>query len=255
MLSTLASTGVALAQSVITGTVVSSDDGEPVIGATVQVIGSSVGAVTDVDGHFSVTLPKGKTSLRVSYVGMDPVDVTAKNSMKVVLTPVTKGLDEVLVVAYGTAKKSAFTGAASVLDSKELTKTQVTNPIEAMKGKVAGVQMANSSGQPGSTSAIRIRGISSINAGNSPLIILDGTPYDGNINLINPQDIESQTILKDAASAALYGARGANGVILITTKHGRKDHTSITLDAKWGATSRQVPDYKYISDPAGYYEM
>ncbi len=232
MLSTLASTGVALAQSVITGTVVSSDDGEPVIGATVQVIGSSVGAVTDVDGHFSVTLPKGKTSLRVSYVGMDPVDVTAKNSMKVVLTPVTKGLDEVLVVAYGTAKKSAFTGAASVLDSKELTKTQVTNPIEAMKGKVAGVQMANSSGQPGSTSAIRIRGISSINAGNSPLIILDGTPYDGNINLINPQDIESQTILKDAASAALYGARGANGVILITTKNGRKDHTSITLDAK-----------------------
>jgi TonB-dependent SusC/RagA subfamily outer membrane receptor len=234
MLSTLASTGVALAQSVITGTVVSSDDGEPVIGATVQVIGSSVGAVTDVDGHFSVTLPKGKTSLRVSYVGMDPVDVTAKNSMKVVLTPVTKGLDEVLVVAYGTAKKSAFTGAASVLDSKELTKTQVTKPIEAMKGKVAGVQMANSSGQPGSTSAIRIRGISSINAGNSPLIILDGTPYDGNINLINPQDIESQTILKDAASAALYGARGANGVILITTKNGRKDHTSITLDAKWG---------------------
>ncbi len=125
MLSTLASKGVALAQSVITGTVVSSEDGEPVIGATVQVIGSSVGAVTDVDGHFSVTLPKGKTSLRVSYVGMDPVDVTAKNSMKVVLTPVTKGLDEVLVVAYGTAKKSAFTGAASVLDSKELTKTQV----------------------------------------------------------------------------------------------------------------------------------
>lgn len=251
----LVSTGVALAQSVITGTVISADDGEPVIGATVQVIGSNVGAVTDVDGRFSVTLPQGKSNLRISYVGMDPVDVAAKNSMKVVLTPVSKGLDEVLVVAYGTAKKSAFTGAAAVLDSKELTKTQVTNPIEAMKGKVAGVQMANGSGQPGSTSAIRIRGISSINAGNAPLIILDGTPYDGNLNLINPQDIESQTILKDAASAALYGARGANGVILITTKNGRKDHSSITVDAKWGATSRQVPDYKYISSPAGYYEM
>lgn len=244
-----------MAQSEITGTVVSKDDGEAVIGATVQVIGTNDGAVTDLDGRFVLTLPKGKTNLRISYIGMEPVDVVGKNGMQVVLTPVSKGLDEVIVVAYGTAKKSAFTGAAAVLDNKELSKTQVTNPIEAMKGKVAGVQMANSSGQPGSNSAIRVRGISSINAGNGPLIILDGAPYDGNLNLINPSDIESETILKDAASAALYGARGANGVILITTKNGRKDHASITVDAKLGSNSRQMPDYKYISSPAGYYEM
>ncbi len=248
--------GIAMAQSEISGTVISKDDGEPIVGATVQVIGTGVGAITDLDGHFHVTLPKGKTSLRISYVGMETVDLTAKPNMKITLIPISKGLDEVIVVAYGTAKKSAFTGSAGVLKEDEISKVQVTNPVDALRGKVSGVQMTRQSGQPGgSAPAIRIRGISSINSGNAPLIILDGVPFDGDMNSLNPADIESETVLKDAASAALYGARGANGVIIITTKNGRKDHASITFDAKWGSNSRMLPDYEYINHPAGYYEM
>lgn len=247
--------GTAFAQTDVSGVIISKEDGQPIVGATIQVVGSGMGAISDINGKFQLKMPKDKHTLRVSYVGMESQDVTAKRNMRIVLVPVQKNIDEVIVVAYGTAKKSAFTGSATVLDSKELTKVQSTNPIEAMKGKVAGVQMVSASGAPGSTSSIRIRGISSINARNSPLIILDGAPYDGNLNLINPQDIESETVLKDAASAALYGARGANGVIIITTKNGRKGRSSITVDAKWGANDRQMPFHKYVNDPAGYYEL
>ena len=130
-------------------------------------------------------------------------------------------LDEVMVVAYGTAKKSAFTGSATVVGSEDIEKIQTSNVANALSGKVAGVQLNNTSGQPGATTpTIRIRGIGSINAGNDPLIILDGVPYDGDMNNLSSQDIESMTVLKDAASNALYGARGANGVIIITTKEG-----------------------------------
>ena len=162
--------------------------------------------------------------------------------MSVVLDPQNKDLDEVIVVAYGTAKKSTFTGSAGVLNSSDIAKVQVTNPVDALTGKVSGVQLNTASGQPGGgllqngkeSTKIRIRGISSINAGNAPLIILDGAPYDGDLNNINSEDIASMTVLKDAASAALYGARGANGVIIITTKSGRSGASSFTLDAKWG---------------------
>lgn len=165
-------------------------------------------------------------------------------------------LDEVMVVAYGTAKKSAFTGSASVVKSDQIGKIQTTNVANALTGKVSGVQFANSSGQPGnSTPTIRIRGISSIMAGNAPLIILDGSPYDGDLNTINTQDIESMTVLKDAASNALYGARGANGVIVITTKKGKTNDAKITLDAKWGVNTRATQDYNLIDSPAQYYEM
>ena len=247
--------GTAFAQTDVSGIIISKDDGQPVVGATIQIVGSGTGTISDIDGKFKLNLPQGKKTLRISYVGMETQEVIAKSNMHIVMTSAQKSIDEVIVVAYGTAKKSAFTGSAKVLGSDELTKVQCTNPIEAMKGKVAGVQMVNSSGAPGSTSTIRIRGISSINAGNAPLIILDGAPYDGDLNLINPQEIKSQTILKDAASAALYGARGANGVILITTKNGRKGHSSITIDAKVGANSKQMPLYNYVNNPAGYYEL
>ena len=165
-------------------------------------------------------------------------------------------LDEVMVVAYGTAKKSAFTGSAAVMHSDEINKIQTSNVANALEGKVAGVQLNNPSGQPGATSpSILIRGISSINAGNSPLIILDGSPYEGDLNNISTQDIESMTVLKDAASNALYGARGANGVIIITTKKGTSGKATVTVDAKWGSNSRAARDYNYITDPAQYYEM
>ena len=144
-------------------------------------------------------------------------------------------LDEVIVTAYGTAKKSAFTGSASVVSSEDIGKIQSSNVANALSGKVSGVQLNNNSGQPGSTKpTIRIRGISSINAGNDPLIILDGVPYDGDMNNISSQDIESMTVLKDAASNALYGARGANGVIIITTKKGNSGQARVTGRCQMG---------------------
>ena len=187
---------------------------------------------------------------------MQTQEVNIKPHLKIIMKSDSEVLDEVMVVAYGTAKKSAFTGSASVVKSDQIGKIQTTNVANALTGTVSGVQFANSSGQPGnSTPTIRIRGISSIMAGNAPLIILDGSPYDGDLNTINTQDIESMTVLKDAASNALYGARGANGVIVITTKKGKTNDAKITLDAKWGVNTRATQDYNLIDSPAQYYEM
>ena len=250
------SLGMALAQTAVTGTVVSQEDGQPIIGATVRVVGASAGAVTDADGKFSISMPAGHNKLKVTYVGMVDQDVTVKgNSVRVVLAPDETNLDEVMVVAYGTAKKSAFTGSAAVVKSEEITKTSSSNAVTALTGKVAGVQINSATGAPGQESlSIKIRGISSINAGTSPLIVVDGSPYDGDIQNINPNDIASMTVLKDAASAALYGARGANGVVIITTKNGREGTSSITVDAKWGANTRGVEFYNTVESPAAYYE-
>ena len=250
------SLGMALAQTAVTGTVVSQEDGQPIIGATVRVVGASAGAVTDADGKFSISMPAGHNKLKVTYVGMVDQDVTVKgNSVRVVLVPDQTNLDEVMVVAYGTAKKSAFTGSAAVVKSEDIAKSSVANPVDALTGKVSGVQINSATGAPGQESfSIRIRGISSINAGNDPLIIVDGAPYNGDINNLNQNDIASMTVLKDAASAALYGARGANGVVIITTKNGREGTSSITVDAKWGANTRGVEFYNTVESPAAYYE-
>ena len=187
---------------------------------------------------------------------MKTQEVAIKPVVNVVLHSDTEVLDEVMVVAYGTAKKSSFTGSASVVKADEIGKIQTSNAAQALTGKVSGVQFTNASGQPGTTTpTIRIRGISSITAGNSPLIILDGSPYDGDLNNINTQDIESMTVLKDAASNALYGSRGANGVIMITTKRGKSQDAKVTVDAKWGVNTRASRDYDYITDPGQYYEM
>ena len=187
---------------------------------------------------------------------MHTEEVDIQPNMTVRLKTNAELLDEVMVVAYGTAKKSAFTGSAGVVGSEDIEKIQSSNVVNALNGKVSGVQLNNSSGQPGATMpTIRIRGISSINAGNDPLIILDGVPYDGDLNNISSQDIESMTVLKDAASSALYGARGANGVIIITTKKGTAGKAKITVDAKWGSNSRALPNYEYVNSPAKYYEM
>ena len=221
-------------------------------------IGTTVGASTDIDGNFTIeNVPATATTLRVSYVGMttQEVQILRDKPMKIMLVEDGVSLDEVMVVAYGTAKKSAFTGSATVVKSEEIGKVQVTNPVAALSGKMAGVQLHAASGQPGSSPSIRIRGISSINAGNDPLIILDGAPYDGSLNDISTQDIESMTVLKDAASNALYGARGANGVIIVTTKKGSTGAARVTFDAKWGSNQRAAQDYDYITNPAEYYEV
>ena len=187
---------------------------------------------------------------------MQEQKVAVKPNVTVYLKSNTELLDEVMVVAYGTAKKSAFTGSASTVKSEEIGKIQSSNVANALSGKVSGVQLNNASGQPGATTpTIRIRGIGSINAGNDPLVILDGVPYDGDLNNLSSQDIESMTVLKDAASNALYGARGANGVIIITTKKGNSGKATVTVDAKWGSNSKGVQDYNVITNPAQYYEV
>ena len=252
--------GMATAQvSKVTGKVYSEADGEPVIGASVLVLGTTLGANTDIEGNFTIeNVPASATTLRVSFMGMSTqeVHIVRGKAMKIVLVEDSKVLDEVIVQAYGTAKKSQFTGSAAVVKSEEIGKIQTSNATNALAGKMAGVQLTNASGQPGATTpTIRVRGISSINAGNAPLIILDGAPYDGDMNNINSQDIESMTVLKDAASNALYGARGANGVIMITTKKGSAGSARVTFDAKWGSNSRATQDYDYIKSPAQYYEV
>ena len=250
--------GLVTAQTqTITGVVISEEDGQPVIGASVLVKGTQLGTITGVEGDFTLSnVPSSANTLQISYIGMQTQEVNIKPHLKIIMKSDSEVLDEVMVVAYGTAKKSAFTGSASVVKSDQIGKIQTTNVANALTGKVSGVQFANSSGQPGnSTPTIRIRGISSIMAGNAPLIILDGSPYDGDLNTINTQDIESMTVLKDAASNALYGARGANGVIVITTKKGKTNDAKITLDAKWGVNTRATQDYNLIDSPAQYYEM
>lgn len=187
---------------------------------------------------------------------MESQTVTIKPNLKVVLRTNSEMLDEVMVVAFGTAKKSAFTGSATVVDSEKLEQSQVTSVTNALAGAVPGVTLTSNNGAPGSTSSIKIRGFSSINAGNDPLIIIDGAPYSGDLSNLNPSDVESMTVLKDAASNALYGARGANGVVIITTKKAnQKGDAVVTFDAKWGANTRALQHYDVITDPGQYYEM
>lgn len=251
----LLSIGTMLAQNAIKGTVISSEDGQPVIGATVKIVGTNGGTVTDHNGQFSLSAKAG-AQLEVSYVGMLTKKVKASANMKISLDADNQVLDEVMVVAYGTQKKSSFTGSAAVVGSDEIGKVQVTNAVDALKGKASGIQITTASGQPGKTPTIRIRGINSLNAENAPLIVVDGSPYGGSLNDINPVDVESMTVLKDAASTALYGARGGNGVILITTKSAKRGKDAvITFDAKVGANHRATPDYEMIDNPAAYYEM
>jgi len=247
--------GGALAQMKVNGTVISQDDGQPVIGATVQVVGTNAGTVTNASGQFSLTCPAGKNVLRITYVGMEPLEVSARPNMRIVLTSDQTALDEVIVVAFGTQKKSAFTGSAAVLGAEELSQKITTNVADALVGAVPGLQIRGSSGQPGaSQGSIHIRGIASMYADTEPLVIVDGAPYSSSLSNLPQDDIESITVLKDAASAALYGARGAAGVILITTKKGKTLDAQINVDMKWGANSRAIQDYDVITNPAQFME-
>ena len=248
--------GIVMAQTKVSGTVISSEDGEPLIGASVKIVGTNTGTVTDVNGHFSLEVQKANAMLEFSYIGMLTTKKNATANMKVVMDPDQHSLEEVMVVAFGKAKKSAFTGSAKVVNSEKLEQSQVSDVTSALAGAVAGVTLTSSNGGPGSSPTIRVRGFSSLNAGLNPLVIVDGAPYSGDINNINPSDVESMTVLKDAASSALYGARGANGVIIITTKQAKKGQDAIiTFDAKWGSNSRALQHYDVVTSPAQYYEM
>ncbi len=248
---------MAFAQRQVTGTVVDSETNEPIPGATVKVQGTTMGTLTNIDGKFSLSnVPTSSKTLVVSCAGMKTAEVPIRGTMNVILVPDTKAMDEVMVVAFGTAKKSAYTGSAKVVGAEELQKAQVSNVINALAGAVPGMQLTSSNGAPGSSPTVRVRGFSSINAGKGPLYVIDGSPMspDWDITNLNPNDVESVTVLKDAASNSLYGARGANGVIMITTKKAKQGEATINVDAKWGSNSRAVRQYKIISDPAQYYE-
>ena len=187
---------------------------------------------------------------------MHTEEVKIQPNMTVRLKTNAELLDEVMVVAFGTAKKSAFTGSATVVDNEKIQQSQVTSVTSALAGAAPGVTLTSDSGDPSSSPTLRIRGISSITAGNDPLIIVDGAPYSGDLGNLNPNDVESMTVLKDAASNALYGARGANGVVIITTKSANKNgEAKVTFDAKWGANTRALQNYDVITDPGQYYEQ
>lgn len=228
----------------VTG-VVKDENGEPVIGASVVEVGTTNGIMTDMDGKFELSV-KANGSLQVSYVGFvtQTIKPGNKNNIQIILQEDNQALDEVVVVAFGKSTKEAFTGSAGIMKSDDLLKAQVSNPAQALAGRVAGVQLSNSSSQPGSSPSITIRGFGSISSDTEPLIVVDGMPFDGDLNLINSNDIESMTVLKDAASNALYGARGANGVIMITTKKGKNGDAKVSVDAKWGANSNGLQNYK-----------
>jgi TonB-linked SusC/RagA family outer membrane protein len=250
-------TSVTWAQSVINVLgVVRDEQGEGIIGATVTYVekGVNKGAITDADGQFRLTGVDPAAQLLVSFVGMESVQVKAKPKLDITLRPNDEVLDEVIVTAFGTAKKSSFTGSAAVVGTAKIEQKQLTNVMQSLVGEVPGLQI-NPSTAPGSTQSMTIRGTGSIYADSDPLIIVDGMPFDGGWNNINPQDVASVTVLKDAASNALYGARGANGVVIITTKNGSAGKAVVTVDAKWGVNQRSVPDYDRITNVGEYYEM
>ncbi len=226
------------------GTVLDAANNEPLIGATVMPIGGGQGAAADLDGNFTLTVPQNVKQATVSYVGYKSKTVALADKMTVYLESSSTSLDDVVVVAYGTANKESLTGSVAVVGSKEIEERPVTTTTAALEGNAPGVQVNNTVGTPGAEPTIRIRGFNSINGSNNPLYVVDGVPYDGSLSDINPADVESMTVLKDAASAALYGNRGANGVILITTKRAKNvGKVDVTLRIGQGFYERGLPEY------------
>ncbi len=235
----------------IQGTVVEAGTNEPLIGATVMPIGGGQGAAADYDGHFTLNVPDNVKKAKVSYVGYKDQTVDLTNGMTVYLASSTSNLDEVVVVAYGTATKESLTGSVSVVGAKEIEDRPVTSVTAALEGNAPGVQVNNTTGAPGSSPTIRIRGYGSITGTQSPTYVVDGMPFSGGLADINPADIESMTVLKDAASCALYGVRGANGVILITTKRAKNvGKVDVTLTVREGAISRGLSEYNRLGTTA-----
>ncbi|MDD2594886.1 MAG: SusC/RagA family TonB-linked outer membrane protein, partial [Bacteroidales bacterium] len=253
----LAVTATAYAQNLqVKGTVTDASTGEPIPFASVQLKGTTIGAATDADGKYVLSAPSNGI-LIFSFIGYknSEIPVNGRAVVDVAIQPDTEVLEDVIVVAFGTTTKEAFTGSAKVIGDEKLALSQVSNVTSALAGQVAGVQLTSSNGAPGTSPSIRVRGISSVYAGNDPLIIVDGTPYDGDMNNIAPSDIESMTVLKDAASNALYGARGSNGVIMITTKQAKRGTSNISFDAKVGVNSNALQKYVTLEDPRAYYEQ
>ena len=221
----------------VSGVVTDAETGEPLIGVNVTLVGTTTGTITANDGSYSINVPSGET-LQFSYVGYESesVTVTDQTEINVSLTLSTEEIDEVVVIGYGTMKRSDLTGAVSSISEEDIATTKSSNVIEALQGKVAGLDMVRSSGEAGSGYSILLRGARSLTASNSPIYIVDGIDYGSDVN-INPNDIESIEVLKDASSTAIYGSRGANGVILITTKKGTAGKPVISFNTYYGITT------------------
>ena len=231
----------------VTGTV-TDITGNPLPGVSVAIKGTTSGTATDINGKYTLNVT-AKDVLVVSFVGMKTQEITVgdKKVISIKLDEDRVNMDEVIVVAYGTSKKSSFTGAASQVNSKKLEKRAVTNIVKALDGAGAGIQVNSGNGQPGSSPEIRIRGFGSINGSNDPLYVVDGVPYNGSIANINSDDIASISVLKDAASTSLYGSRAANGAILITTKKGKKNRSSFNVKVKQGVSQRAIEEYERVN--------
>lgn len=234
LLLALVASMTAFAQKTNYSGVVVDGQGEPIIGASVVQKGTSQGSVTDVDGRFNVSVDAGST-LVISYIGYQSQEVTARQNMRIVLAEDEAiSLNDVVVVGYGVQKKSVVTAAIAKVSAQDLEGKTPVRMDNALKGLAAGVQVTSASGQPGEAPRVRVRGTSSVNSGNDPLYIVDGMPISGGLDFVNPSDIESIEVLKDAASAAIYGARAANGVVLVTTKKGKLGKTSLNYNFSYG---------------------
>ena len=241
------------AQKQVSGVVLDSK-GEPVIGASIQAKGTTQGTISDFDGKFEMEVPESVKTLVISFVGMATQEVPAGKNIKVTLLENTEVIQEVVVTGFGTVSKGAYGGAAETVKAEDIEKKSPSEISKALAGEVAGVQVITGSGQPGTNATIRIRGVGSLNGSSAPLYVVDGIPYDGDISSIDPGDIASTTILKDATAASLYGSRGANGVIVITTKKGSSqgDGGHIDVDVRYGANMRILPLYDVITSPEEY---
>lgn len=229
----------------LTGVV--SDDGLPLPGVSVTIKGTQHGTQTDLDGKYTLNVKQGDV-LVFSFIGMKDITykVGAASIYNASLSSDDNILDEVIVVGYGTSTKESFTGSASQVSSKEISKKNVSNVVAALSGEAAGVRVINTSGQPGAEPTVRIRGFGSVNGNRNPLYVVDGVPYMGSVSSINPSDIASMTVLKDATATAIYGSRGANGVVIINTKSGKGSGTFIEVEARSGVNWRALPRYDVI---------
>ena len=254
----LALSVAAQAQNITVKGTVKNESGEAIVGANVLLQGSrTVYTMSDVNGAFTINVPANGV-LDVNCMGYQNAQIQVNNrtSIAIVLADDNQLLEETIVVAYGTATKSSFTGSAAQVETEVIEKKVATSGTSALAGTTPGVQVTSASGDPsgGGAPTIRIRGIGSMSASNAPLYIVDGVPYDGSISDINPQDVESMSVLKDAAASAIYGHRGANGVVIITTKKGKAGDAQVKFDGRWGVNSRLIPQYDVITDPGQYYE-
>jgi len=233
-----------------------SDDSGPVPGANVIVKGTKTSVQTDIDGKYAIKAKEGDVLL-VTYTGMESssIKIGASNSINVKMKASADQLEEVVIIAYGTTTKEAFTGSASVIKAEDIALRTVTSPIAALEGKATGIQVRSANGQPGSSPGIVIRGVGTLNGSTDPLYVVDGIQFEGALSTLNQEDIETLTVLKDASSTALYGSRGANGVVLITTKKGKKDGVlSVNASSNFGFVNRGIQPYKTVN--AGqYYEL